>query len=208
MGGGDGMQTYRYNPAAGILYAQSYALYDGLPEDLRLFYYSEGDDCTNFISQCVWAAYGGWLPGYTQAAVSENRARILRDVRQVKSIWFGSASHVGSLKWCRVEDFYSYATREKEQGPAARKIAEGDFASVDPSALLPGDVVQLVVTTYTPDRYGHGLYVTRAGATWDDVLICCHTYNRLNEPMTQFAQAPQIYPTLRVLRFSPAAFVS
>ena len=45
-----------------------------------------------------------------------------------------------------------------------------------------GDVLQLVVRSYIPGQYGHSLYVTKSGRTWDDILICCHSYDRLDEP--------------------------
>lgn len=201
--------TYEYNPQAGKLYAQSFALYDNLPKDQRLFYYSRGLDCTNFISQCVWAAYGGWLPGFTQSAVEKNRARIKEDVRQVKGIWYGSASHIGSNRWCRVEEFYSYVTNtRKTSGPMATEIARGDWDSVDPASVAEGDVIQLVVSTYAPSRFGHALFVTRSGRSWDDVLVCCHSDDRLDEPAGWFSQFPNIYTKLRVLRFSKAVFES
>jgi hypothetical protein len=200
---------YGYDPQAGRLYAQTYALSENIPENQRLFYYADGEDCTNFISQCVWATYGGWIPGFSDNAVARNAERIRSDIRQVRGVWYGSRQNIGSNRWCRVEEFFRYATdRNKPVGPAASLIAEGDWNSVDPALIKTGDVVQLVVTTYTPDRFGHGLFVTRAGAAWDDTLICCHTDDRLNEPMGWFAQFPDIYPRMRVLRFAEARFDS
>ena len=200
-------QNFEYIPRNGVYYAQSFALIEGLPESQRLFFYDPGDDCTNFISQCVWAAYGGWLPGFTEEAVAKNAQRILSDTRQVKGAWFGSKKHIGSNRWCRVEEFYSYVTtRGRPAGPVAQLLADGDFNSVNPAIIRPGDVIQLVVTTYTPERFGHGLYVTAGAGDWANVRICCHTYNRLNAPMTEFSSYPDIYTRLRVLRFSPATF--
>jgi hypothetical protein len=51
------------NPQNGIAYARMYALYAFVPEAKRLFYYDSGTDCANFASQCIWAAYGGWVNG-------------------------------------------------------------------------------------------------------------------------------------------------
>jgi hypothetical protein len=202
-------KTYSYNALLGKLYAQAFALYDNVPREQRLFYYAHGENCTNFISQCVWAAYGGWMPGFTENVVAKNAARILSDTRQVKGIWYGSRSNIGSNRWCRVEEFYSYVTDSRKAfGPMAKEITQGDWESVEPSLILEGDVVQLVVTDYIPDRFGHGLYVTRAGSSWDDILICCNTEDRLSEPMGWFSQFPDIYSRMRVLRFSDAVFNS
>lgn len=202
------MPYFPYDSGAGIRYARQYALMDTVPENERLFFYDPNDDCTNFISQCVWAAYGGWVPGSGDAAVVLNAPRIRQDVRQVPGVWFGSRSHIGSTRWCRVEEFYSFATARKPTGPAAVRISDGDFRSVDPRLIRAGDVVQLVVASYAPGRFGHGLYITQAGDGWDGVRICCHTYNRRDTPMSEFASQPAVYPRLRVLRFGPGAFPS
>ncbi|MDR3552220.1 MAG: amidase domain-containing protein [Clostridia bacterium] len=200
------MQLFSYQPVAGGAYAQGYANSALVPPELRLFYVDANDDCTNFISQCVWAGYGGWLPGFTSETVSGNLARIAGRVRQ-SALWFGSHSYIGSNRWCRVEEFYHYCTdTTKSTGPRAAKIAEGPLGGLDASLIAPGDVIQLVVTSYTPDRYGHGLYVTQAGGTLDDTLICSHTLDRLDEPLSWFAQYPDVYSRARVLRFEPASF--
>lgn len=200
------MAVFAYNPYLGALYAQNFARMENVPPGQRLFYYDPQDDCTNFISQCVWAAYGGWIPGFSPAAVAENEQRILQDVRQTAGVWYGSKQHIGSHPWCRVEEFFQYVTRQKEKGPQAKQVAAGDFESVAPLSLQLGDVVQMVVAGYAQGRFGHGLYVTRAGETWDEVHICCHSYERLNAPMSQFSTQPEFYRKLRVLRFETAAF--
>lgn len=198
---------HHYNFLNGMIYAQSYALFYNVPEEDRLFYYSNGENCTNFISQCVWAAYGGWLPGFSEPIIGKNAERIKNDYAQVRGIWYGSKSNIGSNRWCRVEEFYSYCVdKTKTLGPKAEKIAEGDFFDIDPAKIREGDVIQMVVASYTPDRFGHGLFVIKSGTTWDDILICCNSDDRLNEPMSWFSQFPDIYKKLRVLRFSDAIF--
>ena len=191
-----------YKAEDGVRYARAFALHAMVPEAERLFYYSSGDNCTNFISQCVWAAYGGWL-SYAPTAV--NASRIRQNVRMVSNVWYGSFWHVGSPDWCRVEAFYTDVTAAKGNGPAARQIAAGTFDTVDPGILRRGDVVQLVVRTYVPDRFGHGLYVTEPGEDWETVRICCQSYDRLDASASEFSQYPSIYTRLRVLRFFPAA---
>jgi hypothetical protein len=71
-----------------------------------------------------------------------------------------------------------------------------------------GDVIQMIVASYTPYRYGHGLYVTSVGDRWEDVKICCHSIDRLDVPMSKFVQFPDNYRRLRVLRFESAWFDS
>jgi len=198
---------YDYNPQLGSLYAQTYALYYRLPEWQRLFYYEpQGNDCANFASQCIWAAYGGWIPGMDEQTISQNRQRILQNVRQVGGVWHGSASNMGTLIWQRVNDLYSYIVTNRGFGPAGDLVAEGDWASIDPVAIKQGDLVQMVVTTYSGSGYGHSLFVTKPGTVWSDVFICSHSRDRLNTPMSEFASNPAVYPRLRVIRMREARF--
>lgn len=190
-----------YIPEMGVRYARTFALHEQVPETEQLFYYGIEDNCTNFISQCVWAAYGGWLP---EGSTAENAARIRADVRMVTGIWYGSRWHIGSTHWCRVEEFASYVTSAKPRGPSAFLVVSGTFDTVDPAVLRVGDVVQMVVAAYMPNRFGHGLYVTQAGASWDTVQICCQSYDRRDAPMTEFAAYPEMYTRMRVLRFLPS----
>lgn len=198
---------YQYNPQLGALYAQSYALYFSLPAHQRLFYYDGGgNDCANYISQCIWASYGGWLPGMDNQTIAENKARILANVRQVGGIWHGSASNNGTLIWQRVNDFYNYIVSNNGFGPSGNKIAEGTWNSVDPAVIRQGDMVQMVVATYSGGSYGHSLYVTTPGRGWSDILVCSHSRDRLNTPMSEFSSNPAGYPQLRVVRMKTAYF--
>lgn len=197
---------FEYNPKIGIAYARAYAMYNLVPEESHLFYYDSGNDCANFISQCVWAAYGGWKDGMDPQSVAANRVRINRQIRMMPLIWYGSPSFSGSNKWCRVLEFYTYAVTEKGAGPQAQNIAEGNWRSIPPTLIRVGDVLQLMVQSYMPGQYGHSLYVTKAGRNWDDILICCHSYDRLDVPLSSFAMWPAQYPRLRVMRFGGANF--
>jgi hypothetical protein len=122
-----------YDARRGIQYARSYANYFNVPEEQRLFFYDRnGSDCTNFCSQCVWAAYGGWLPGLDKNTVAYNRERIKMTARMTPYIWYGSPYSSGSNKWCRVVELYDYAVSGKSFGPNAFKIFEGTFESLNP----------------------------------------------------------------------------
>jgi hypothetical protein len=200
------LQTFSFNPRAGALFARSFAPSDHVPQNEQLFYYDPEDDCTNFISQCIWASYGGWVPGFTDDIVKKNAERIIKNIRQVSGVWYGSKSNIGSPKWCRVGEFFEYITAQKETGPQARLVAEGTFTRVSPASVRAGDVIQMVVASYTSERYGHSLYVTKEGAQWEDVTICCHSFDRLDAPMSVFSQFSDNYKKLRVLHFESAQF--
>lgn len=201
------MPVFPYDPTIGSLYARNFALSANVPPEQRLFFYDTQDNCTNYISQCVWASYGGWLPGFTPALVKENLGRIAGFVRQVEGVWFGSHYYIGSNRWVRVEEFYSFVTDlSKRYGPRARQLAVGPLDELDPLLVRQGDVIQLVVAPYTTQRFGHGLYVTRPGGSLDEILICSQTQDRLDVPLSWFLQFPDVYTRQRLLRFEAAEF--
>lgn len=197
---------FTYNPRNATAYARAYALYSRVPQESRLFFYSSGNDCANFVSQCVWAGYGGWIEGMERQTVEANRERIKKHIRMAPFVWYGSTNFSGSVKWCRVVEFCSYVLAEKDFGPKASLIAEGDWGSISPGIIREGDVLQFVVQSYIPGQYGHSVYVTKEGRSWDDILICCHSFDRLDEPLSSFSMFPDQYPRLRVIRFSGAKF--
>jgi len=198
---------YVYDAAKGVAYARVYADYFRLDEGKRLFFYDgNGNDCTNFCSQCVWAAYGGWIPGIEDDTVNENRERIKKQIRMIPSIWYGSLFFSGSNKWCRVVEFYDYSVAAKNSGPSAFKVYEGDWQCFDPSIVMEGDIIQLIVNTYTPYRYGHCLYVTEKGTSSQSIKVCCHSYDRLDASLSEFSDFPEIYTRLRIIRFRSAGF--
>jgi hypothetical protein len=123
-------------------------------------------------------------------------------------VWCGSAYFSGSNNWCRVVDFYNYLLAPKNFGPAAFKIYEGNWENADLSNIAEGDIIQMVVLGYAPNRYGHCLYVTKGGTSYDDIRICCHSYDRLDAPLSEFSNFPEQYPKIRIMRFKDANFIT
>lgn len=198
---------YVYNATRGIEYARLYADYFKLDDGKRLFFYdSNGSDCTNFCSQCIWAAYGGWISGMDDKTIAENKDRIRKHVQMAPFIWYGSLSFSGSNRWCRVVEFYDYALSSKVNGPMATGVFEGEWQNFDPSIVREGDIIQLIVKSYAPYRYGHCLYVTEKGNTFDEIKICCHSYDRRDGRLSEFSSFPEEYTKLRIMRFKESKF--
>lgn len=201
------MPYFSYDPVKGSRYALHYADFDSVPTNERLFYYSNDSDCTNFISQCVWASYGGWLEGFDQATIEENARRIRSDIRQVTGFWFGSKYNVGSTRWCRVLEFHDFVTNQnKQRGPYAASYGDIEPASFNPGDIRQGDILQFTVSDYSPWAYRHGVYVVKEGNTFDDILICCHSYDRKGTPLSEFTSHPKVYTKMRRLRFREGVF--
>ena len=75
-----------------------------------------GGDCTNFVSQSIYA--GGCVMNYTPTFG-----------------WYYISPTDRAPAWTGVEFFYNFMTSNEESGPYATEVGAGD--------LLPGDVIQL-----------------------------------------------------------------
>lgn len=199
---------FAYDASQGIAYARTYADYFKIPESLRLFFYDQnGSDCTNFCSQCIRAAYGGWIHGFDEITVTNNKELIKKNNRMAPYLWYGSLFFSGSNKWCRVVEFYDYCLTSKTFGPVAVQIYEGNWQNIKVSSIRAGDIIQMVVASYMPYRYGHCLYVTQKGNSFQEVKICCHSYDRLDAPLIEFSNFPKQYTKIRIMRFKDANFI-
>ncbi|MBR4961405.1 MAG: amidase domain-containing protein [Clostridia bacterium] len=96
-----------------------------------------GGDCTNFVSQCVYA--GGCVMNYTPTFG-----------------WYYISVNDRAPAWTGVEYFYNFMTGNDDVGPFASETTAG--------GLLPGDVIQLgndmgdfyhtlIVTGFSADGY-------------------------------------------------------
>jgi hypothetical protein len=138
-----------YAPGNGTAYALEYAK---KPVSSRLFY-TTGLDCTNFVSQCVWAGYGGYVYGN----ISKTKQNIKDQVRMT-STWYGGTGG-GASKWESVDKFYNYSVSSKTYGPNATGVNNGNKWTSYPNARPPiGAVLQL--RNGSSGAYKHSIYVT------------------------------------------------
>ncbi|MDR2939876.1 MAG: amidase domain-containing protein [Clostridiales bacterium] len=116
----------RYNRKKAIEYAHTWALrrnpeyynFDGL-----------GGDCTNFISQCIYAGCG--IMNYK------------RDIG-----WYYNSQYDRSAAWTSVEHLHRFLTTNTSNGPYATEIPL-EYAE-------PGDIIQL---SYNGKIFGHSLFI-------------------------------------------------
>lgn len=103
-----------YDRGAAIAYAERWALYRN-PQYLD--FENLGGDCTNFISQCLYAGYG-----------EMNFAPV--------SGWFYRNGNDRTASWTGVEQLYRFLVRiVVAPGPRAREVSAME--------MQPGDIVQL-----------------------------------------------------------------
>ena len=180
------------------------------------------EDCTNFISQCVWAGYGGTdgysipsKPSLNNEKCVALRARVSADYRMLSGTkpWFGR--HYGSTKdiparFCGVVEFYKYVVIHEGDGPKATPYNNGKLWNQMPVKLRPGDVVQFY--SEISGRYSHSAIVV--STTPYDVketgksLLAQHTKDlrdrTLADAIDSFGGVSKC--KMRLLRFKTATF--
>lgn len=144
-----------YNREAAVAYAHRWAYF----RNPAYFDYSGiGGDCTNFVSQCVFAGAGvmNFTPTYG---------------------WFYRGPDDRTPSWTGVPFFYDFLTANRGAGP---------FASEVPLSLVePGDPVQLAIGR---EQYGHTPVVVRIdGAPRPEtVLVAAHSYDCDCRPLSSY----------------------
>lgn len=116
-----------------------------------------GGDCTNFISQCIYAG-----------------CRIMNPTQHIG--WYYYNVNNRSASWTGVPFFYKFMVNNKGIGPFMREVATT-------SELLPGDVIQFA----NPGRdWHHTLLVLQSGPRYEEVLIATHTIDSYNRPLSTY----------------------
>ena len=147
-----------YNRESAAKYAMKWAL---SRNSAYRDYEEWGGDCTNFISQCVHA---GGIP------FDHNGNNILK-----QWYWYSDISRTPS--WTGAEPFYKYIIGNNSKDTQ-------NFEEVDYYDLEIGDIVQLV---YEDNLAYHNMIISDIILDGDflvDYLICQHTYDLLNYPLS------------------------
>lgn len=176
-------------------------------------------DCTNFVSQCVWAGYGG-TNGYTiPSNPSSNNSTCIALKKRVKSDyrmtsqWYGRNydSTLGDppSNFCGVENFYNYVTSNSGNGPKATAYNNNKVYTSLSTKIKKGDVLQF----YNSDtgRYYHSVVVVSetdySVSDYKKVKVAQHEdeYNNrsLSELINNFGGSSC---KMRLLRFKSTTF--
>lgn len=126
------MRIISYNREAAVSYARRWAM-DRNPAYFN--FENLGGDCTNFVSQCIYA--GAKIMNYTPTFG-----------------WYYRSSYNRSPSWSGVGYLYNFLISNRSVGPFAHEVAA--------SEAKPGDIVQLgdasghfyhspVITAVTPE---------------------------------------------------------
>lgn len=140
------MREIIYNREKAIEYAQKWA-YKRNP---RYYDFEElGGDCTNFISQCIFAGAG--VMNYTPVMG-----------------WYYNSATSRSPSWTGVQYLYNFLISNESVGPFA--------SDVDITNIELGDVIQLGDSDF---KFFHSLFVTKINGppSLDTIYVSTHTYD-------------------------------
>jgi len=161
-----------YNRERAVEYARRWAL---LRNPLFIDFTGQGGDCTSFVSQCVFAGTG--VMNYTQTYG-----------------WYYISPSNRAPAWSGVNEFFDFMTSKPEFTAANGGIGPRGVDVTDGRMIEIGDVIQLANNT---GRYYHSLIIS--GFTDDDILICAHSDNALDRPISTYN-----YASLRVIHIEKA----
>ena len=149
---GDKMSRYNRNEVYD--YAKKWA-YGRNPKYLN--YDTIGGDCTNFVSQCIYA-------GCKQMNYNKING------------WYYINGNDKSPSWTGVEFLYDFLINNKGIGP------HGEIAEID--NLQIGDVIQL---SFDRETYGHSLIVVRSGINSETTLIAAHSFDVFGKKISEYS---------------------
>lgn len=115
-----------------------------------------GGDCTNFVSQCIYA-------GCNQMNYDKNNG------------WYYINGNNKSPSWTGVEFLYEFLITNKEVGPRGKEITI--------NALEIGDVIQL---SFDGNNYVHSLVVVKNGNSVNNTLIAAHTNDAFGKVLSEY----------------------
>lgn len=155
-----------YNRARAVEYARRWAL---SRNPLFINFAGRGGDCTNFVSQCIYA-------GSCQMNFTPDFG------------WYYINENMRAPAWSSVEFFYDFITGNPAF--ASQNGSIGPFGiEVDALGVFEGDVVQLADSS--GDFY-HTLLIT--GFSEGQTLVSAHTNDALDRPLSSYD-----YSTLRYI---------
>ena len=116
-----------------------------------------GGDCTNFVSQCIFA-------GCNQMNYDKNNG------------WYYINGNNKSPSWTGVEFLYKFLITNNATGP------KGKEASIN--TLKNGDVIQL---SFDGNNYSHSLIVVKNGDSIYNTFIAAHTFDTFDKIVAEYA---------------------
>jgi hypothetical protein len=205
-------KQYTYSRECAKAYAEKYYDVDGWYKK-GIFDIVRNDsghvvDCTNFVSQCVWAGYTGFNANDDIATAKKN---ISNRVGMVPTKWYFRKAGGGDYTstWTGVKLFFEYMVTPKTIGPNATTDfrdydSKHHYSTIPAASINVGDVIQL--WDEKKGGYYHSIFITQKNNNTDncqysDLFYSAHTNNRCNKMLTNAVNLE--HPHMR--RLTPAA---
>lgn len=139
-------------------------------------YYAFDSDCTNYISQCLYA--GGWKQIGGQAEYKDYRNYLSYDAWYYEGYsWPSSLCKKYSRTWTVADNFYKFCSKHPERV---------EQVSLNSAKLEPGDIVQMdgMGKNGKPDGvWDHSMVITSKSSN-GDLYISAHTSDLEDEPLS------------------------
>ena len=149
------MKLVKYDRRLAVNYAKKWAL----SRNPKYYDYDNlGGDCTNFISQCIYA--GAKVMNYN-----------------FSNGWYYINGNKKSPSWTGVEFLYKFLINNKGVGPIAKIVKQNE--------LKIGDIAQL---SFNNNIYGHSLFIINIDDVNDlnKIQIATHTYDALGKSIGEY----------------------
>lgn len=161
-----------YDRKRAVDYAKKWAL---SRNPLFFDFTGRGGDCTNFVSQCIFAGCG--VMNYTPTFG-----------------WYFISSDDRAPAWSGVDELYDFLTGASDFASQNGGVGPYGRNAADAMTVEIGDVIQL---RNEGGDYYHTLIIS--DFTEDDILVCAHTDNALDRPLSTYS-----YSALRVIHIDGA----
>jgi hypothetical protein len=217
--GGGGMSPLSVGVAYDGARAGLYGASKGNYYDTLIFHNMEDGgygDCTNFVSQCLWAGYGGdqgnnWFSDSGVAACIDLAYANFRQIGG-SSGWWGKSQHsswgLSSTHWMRVVELYDSITMTSA-GPRANKYNNGLRYDTCSTTVQRGYVLQLSHTS-SSGSYFHSVMVTSANVPLSAASSIYEAQHSSNYSYRQLLEciASNSAPYVRIIRPITGSFPS
>ena len=151
-----------YDRERAVEYARRWAL---SRNPLFIDFTEIGGNCTNFVSQCIFA--GAPVMNYTETFG-----------------WYYTSPTDRAPAWSGVDELYNFLVGAPDFSDANGGIGPYGIRATMPSQVQIGDVVQL---KNSRDEFYHTLIIS--GFSEGDVLVCAQSNDALDRPLSSYSFA-------------------
>ena len=161
-----------YNREKAVEYARKWAL---SRNPLFFDFTGTGGNCTNFVSQCIFAGCG--IMNYTPTFG-----------------WYYISSEDRAPAWTGVDELYDFLTGDSSFVEVNGMVGPYGINAAQAREMSIGDIIQLANSS---GEYYHSLIIS--GSTDNDILVCAQSDDALDRPLSTYN-----FASLRIIHIQGA----